>query len=149
MSKKKNSAVAEKDVDNILVPGEIAEASSEKKKKRRRRFGDRKDGRKVRSIDPMFRIMPYIMAKRSDAQNTYADSFDIIRRTTSFDIGRIFTEVLSADFGIADEWSSCVAKSQKWATKGTMMKRMFEAGVLTASRDLWALKDTLYPTPKS
>ena len=48
-----------------------------KTKKRRRRIGDRIDGRKLRSISPMFRIMPYIMAKRSDAQNTFADSFDI------------------------------------------------------------------------
>lgn len=58
-------------------------AAAEKKnappKKRRRRFGDRNDGRKLRSLAPMFRIMPYIMAKRSDAQNTYADSFDITK----------------------------------------------------------------------
>lgn len=47
------------------------------KKKRKRRFGDRYDGRKLRTIDPMHRIMPYIMAKRSDAQNTYADCLDI------------------------------------------------------------------------
>ena len=51
----------------------------ETKKKRRRRFGDRSDGRKLRTMDPMHRIMPYIMAKRSDAQNTYADSFDITK----------------------------------------------------------------------
>lgn len=51
----------------------------ETKKKRRRRFGDRSDGRKLRTVDPMHRIMPYIMAKRSDAQNTYADSFDITK----------------------------------------------------------------------
>ncbi len=49
----------------------------DKPKKRRRRIGDRSDGRKLRSISPMFRIMPYIMAKRSDAQNTFADSFDV------------------------------------------------------------------------
>ena len=48
-----------------------------KPKKRRRRFGDRKEGRKLRTIDPIFRVMPYIMAKRSDAQNTYSDTFDV------------------------------------------------------------------------
>ena len=46
-------------------------------KPRRRRFGDRKDGRKLRTITPMHKIMSYIMAKRSDAQNTYADSLEI------------------------------------------------------------------------
>ena len=56
---------------------EQVKAPAAKPKKRRRRFGDRKDGRKLRSIDPMFKVMPYIMARRSDAQNTYADSFDI------------------------------------------------------------------------
>lgn len=51
----------------------------EKSPKRRRRLGDRNDGRKLRTIAPMQRIMPYVMAKRSDAQNTYADSFDITK----------------------------------------------------------------------
>ena len=46
-------------------------------KKRRRRFGDRNDGRKLRTVDPMHKLMPYIMAKRSDAQNTFADSFEV------------------------------------------------------------------------
>lgn len=71
------------------INGSVEESQSEEKQdikkskkykkngKRRRRFGDRKDGRKLRTIPPMHRIMPYIMAKRSDAQNTYADSFDI------------------------------------------------------------------------
>jgi len=78
-----------------------------------------------------------------------AASFEIIRRTTSFDIGRFFTEVIHLDFGIADEWSSAVAKSQKWATKAQMMKRLFDQGVLAASNDFWKLTDTLKPTPKS
>ena len=46
------------------------------RKKRRRRFGDRPDGRKLRNIPAMLRFMPYIMPKRSDALNYYADSFD-------------------------------------------------------------------------
>ncbi len=45
-------------------------------KKRRRRLCDRSDGRRLRNIPAMLRFMPYIMPKRSDAQNTYADSFD-------------------------------------------------------------------------
>ena len=76
-----------------------------------------------------------------------AESFEIIRKTTSFDLGRIFTEVINHDFGIADEWSSVVAKSQKWATKGQQMKRLFDQGVLTASKDFWELSSTIKPTP--
>ena len=57
----------------------MSKDTSKVKPTRRRRFGDRNDGRKLRTIDPMHRIMPYIMAKRSDAQNTYADSFEITR----------------------------------------------------------------------
>ena len=34
----------------------------------RRRLGDRKDGWKLRKIDPIFRVIPHIMKKRSDAQ---------------------------------------------------------------------------------
>ena len=34
----------------------------------RRRLGDRSDGYKLRKIDPLFRIIPYLMKERNDAQ---------------------------------------------------------------------------------
>lgn len=46
---------------------------------RRRRRGDRRDGRLLRSIPAMNRVMPFIMKERSDACNTFADSFDVTR----------------------------------------------------------------------
>lgn len=46
-------------------------------KKRKRRWGDRKEGRKLRTIDPIIRIMPYIMTKRSDSQNFFTEKLDI------------------------------------------------------------------------
>ena len=49
------------------------------KKKRRRRFGDRSDGYKLRTINPMNKFMPYIMPQRSDACNTYSDMFDVTK----------------------------------------------------------------------
>ncbi len=42
----------------------------------RRRFGDRKDGRKIRSLNPYSTVSPYIMVERGDAQNYFADHFD-------------------------------------------------------------------------
>ncbi len=53
------------------------------KKRRRRKFGDRRDGRRLRTLYPMNYMMPYIMAKRSDACNTFADSF-CITKTDAF-----------------------------------------------------------------
>lgn len=44
--------------------------------KYKRRFGDRKDGRRVRSLDPISTVSPYIMVSRSDAQNYMADKFE-------------------------------------------------------------------------
>ncbi len=44
---------------------------------RKRRFGDRKDGRRVRSAPIISKVMPYIMKKRSDAQNFFADQISI------------------------------------------------------------------------
>ena len=49
------------------------------KKKRRWRLGDRSDGYKVRTINPMNKMMPYIMPQRCDACNTYADMFDVTK----------------------------------------------------------------------
>ena len=46
-------------------------------KKRRRRFGDRKEGRRVRTLAPMAYVEPYIMKTRSDAQNHFEDVIDI------------------------------------------------------------------------
>lgn len=59
---------------------QASEAQTENRlqyKKRRRRLGDRKDGRKLRTLQPMNRLMPYIMKKRSDAQNTFADKIEV------------------------------------------------------------------------
>lgn len=42
----------------------------------KKRFGDRKDGRRLRSIDPMSVVSPYIMGKRSGCQNYLQDTFD-------------------------------------------------------------------------
>lgn len=45
--------------------------------KRKRRIGDRKDGWRLRGIDPYDSIIPYIMVERNDAQNLFSDKFDI------------------------------------------------------------------------
>lgn len=50
--------------------------SKTEKPKRKRRFGDRKDGRKVRTLCPMNYVSPYIMPDRDSASNFIADSFD-------------------------------------------------------------------------
>ena len=46
-------------------------------KKRKRRWGDRKEGRKLRTIDPIFKLMPYIMKRRSDSQNFFTEKLDV------------------------------------------------------------------------
>lgn len=46
-------------------------------KPRKRRFGDRKDGRLLRTLYPMNKFMPYIMRTRNDACNLFADSIDM------------------------------------------------------------------------
>ena len=45
--------------------------------KYKRRFGDRKDGRLLRSLSPINRFMPYIMPTRNDACNYYEESFEV------------------------------------------------------------------------
>ena len=46
-------------------------------KVRKRRFGDRKEGRRLRSLPPMQFMMPYIMKVRADSQNHFEDVIDI------------------------------------------------------------------------
>ena len=45
--------------------------------KRRWRPGDRYDGYKVRKLDPMFELIPYIMRSREDSQVFFEERFDI------------------------------------------------------------------------
>ena len=50
---------------------------------RKKRFGDRYDGRKLRSLDPFYKIIPYIMKTRIDAQNYFEEKIEI-SNTESF-----------------------------------------------------------------
>lgn len=43
----------------------------------KRRLGDRFDGRLIRTIDPFYKIIPYIMRTRVDAQVYFEDKMDI------------------------------------------------------------------------
>ena len=43
----------------------------------KRRFGDRKDGRLVRSLPAFNKFMPYIMPTRNDGCNQYEESFEV------------------------------------------------------------------------
>lgn len=47
------------------------------KQRRIRRFGDRNDGRLLRSLSPMMKIMPYIMPQRCDACNSFRGIADM------------------------------------------------------------------------
>lgn len=43
----------------------------------KRRFGDRKEGRLLRSLEPFYKFTPYIMTKKNDAVNYFADSIEV------------------------------------------------------------------------
>ena len=43
----------------------------------KRRFGDRKEGRLLRSLTPFYEFIPYIMFKKNDACNQFEDSVEI------------------------------------------------------------------------
>ena len=43
----------------------------------KRRFGDRKEGRLLRSLSPFYKFIPYIMKSKNDACNYFSDSFEI------------------------------------------------------------------------
>lgn len=49
----------------------------ENTKKSKRRLGDRNDGRLLRSLNPMQKLMPYIMPQRSDGCNSFRGSAEL------------------------------------------------------------------------
>ena len=44
---------------------------------RKRRFGDRREGRRLRTLDPYNELTPFIMRTRNDASNLFSDSVEI------------------------------------------------------------------------
>lgn len=56
---------------------DILEYDTPAYKKRKYKLGDRKDGRRVRTLPPMQYVMPYIMKVRADSQNKFEDVIDI------------------------------------------------------------------------
>ncbi len=46
-------------------------------KPRKKRFGDRRDGRRLKTLPAMSYVMPYIMKVRADSQNHFEDVIDI------------------------------------------------------------------------
>lgn len=69
----------------------------------KRRLGDRKDGWRLRKIDPFFRIIPYIMKERNDAQVFFEeriyldDSLKMIRelRKEGYKVGFLHVVIAS------------------------------------------------------
>lgn len=62
---------------DITKYDDIIEYDTPAYKRRRRRLSDRKEGRRLKTIQPMAHVMPYIMPHRCDAQNFFDDSIDI------------------------------------------------------------------------
>jgi hypothetical protein len=46
-------------------------------KQRKRRWGDRREGRRLKNIPPMMHVVPYIMRNRIGSQNCFEDVIDI------------------------------------------------------------------------
>ena len=55
----------------------IVEYDAPAYKPRKRRIGDRYDGRLVRTVPAMSKLMPYLMKIRSDSQNHFEADIDI------------------------------------------------------------------------
>ena len=66
--KKKNKEQENEDIFSYPTPAY---------KPRKKRFGDRKDGRRLRTLTPYNYVIPYIMKVRADSQNHFEDVLDI------------------------------------------------------------------------
>ena len=87
--------VINKKLDNEEKYGNITQFDTPPYSQRKKRFGDRKDGRRVRTLPPMSYMEPYIMRNRSDAQNFFEDVIDItnIEKYLDLLIGMVYTDI--------------------------------------------------------
>jgi hypothetical protein len=88
-------------------------------------------------------IFEYLFKGRYADEPDDAASFDTIRRTTSFDIGRIFGRVITSSNMMADTWSNCAVSGSKWSSIYGSLIRGYSDGAKRASKDFWKLKETM------
>ena len=72
-----NTEIKDQVAQNVSDAEAAKTPEPQNKKKRRRRIGDRREGRRLRSLDGLHVAMPFIMRDRADACNTFADEIDV------------------------------------------------------------------------
>jgi hypothetical protein len=77
MSKKKRTAAEEIPGNGVPSASGSEAKKPQTKKKRRWHFGDRYEGRRLRTLAPMQYVIPYIMKVRADSQNHFEDRIDM------------------------------------------------------------------------
>lgn len=79
MSHETDNAVVTPENENTPVQQDhpASEPRLPRPPKRKKRWGDRKDGRLVRTAQPMNKMMAFIMKDRADAMNYFADEMDV------------------------------------------------------------------------
>lgn len=71
------SSAADPSADTPVADTSTAEPRLPRPAPRKKRMGDRKDGRRIRTAQPMNQMMPFIMKDRADAMNYYTDELDV------------------------------------------------------------------------
>ena len=80
MTEKQNEIQTDKEVQTVDKEHKydnIIEYDTPAYRPRKKRFGDRREGRRIRTLPPMSYLVPYIMNVRCDAQNSFEDVIDI------------------------------------------------------------------------
>ncbi len=74
---KENTNIANEEVNNININEGNSPKETPKPKKRKRRIGDRREGRRLRTLDGVHMATPFIMETRADACNMFAEELNI------------------------------------------------------------------------
>ena len=67
------------DAKELSVNEDVKSAPPAQKKKRKRRLGDRREGRRLRTLDGIHVAMPFIMETRNDACNSFTEELNITK----------------------------------------------------------------------
>ena len=82
MTESNNTVISEKEIQNNkseAVVGDKKDTPKPNKPKRKRRLGDRREGRRLRTLDGIHVATPFIMEMRSDACNSFAEELNITK----------------------------------------------------------------------
>ena len=85
-----------------------------------------------------------IEENNTQARKNDRESFNVMKRTISLDVGRMF--IFPSNFGLYNDWATSAAKRQNWAAVSKSLDPLLSQSLKGPSKDFYGLSQSFKPT---